>query len=292
MDSLAPNLLEMQRTPLHDDHVATLHEVGVERSYEKGAIVVDEGDPMDRFIHILEGEAEVLDPFTGEGFLPHHLGPTQFMGEIAFLNGGNFLLPMRAMTDLRTLEVERETMLRLMSENPEMSDIIITVFAGRRRTQVDNNRSSLKIIGADIEPEVQRIASFASRNRIPFESYDLGSDEAEKAATDCDLTCKGPAVIFGRDNYIEDPTPLKVAEQLGLNLCIGDEEKFDVLIVGGGPAGVAAAVYAGSEGLKALVVRTSPSADRRAHPAELKTIWASRPEFQVLIWSGVAIFRR
>lgn len=254
MDALAPNLLEMQRTPLHDDHVAALYEVGSERRYEKGAIIVDEGSPMDRFIYILEGEAEVLDPFTGEPFLPHHLGPTQFMGEIAFLNGGNFLLPMRAMTDLRTLEVERKTMLELMSQIPEMSDIIITVFAGRRRTQIENNRSSLKLIGADVEPNVQRIASFASRNRIPFESFDLNSNEAEEAATECALACRGPAVIFGKDNYIENPTPLKVARQLGLSLCLGDDEIFDVLIVGSGPAGVAAAVYAGSEGLKALVV--------------------------------------
>ena len=254
MDSLAPNLLEMQRTPLHDSHVEAMREIGVERSYAKGEIIAEAGSAMCRFRYILEGEAEVIDPFTGEGFLLHHLGPDQFLGEIAFLNGGKWTLPMRAMTDVRMLEVEREPMLELMTNIPEMSDIIITVFAGRRRNQIEGNRSSLKLIGADVDPNIQRIASFAARNRIPFDSYDLNSEEAQEAATECDLAKYGPAVIFGKDNVIADPTPLKVAEEMGLNLDIAEDEIFDLLIVGSGPAGVAAAVYAGSEGLKALVV--------------------------------------
>lgn len=254
MDSLAPNLAEMQRTPLHDEHVAAIYEIGTERSYDKGAMITEAGSPMDRFSYILEGEVEVVDPFTGEGFLPHHLGPSQFLGEIAFLNGGNWTLPMRAMSDVRMLEVDRPAMLDLMTNVPEMSDIIITVFAGRRRNQIEGNRSSLKLIGADVSPNVQRIASFAARNRIPFDAYDLNSDEADEAASECSLTCDGPAVIFGKDNVIANPTPLKVAEEIGLNLDIDPDEVFDLVIVGSGPAGVAAAVYAGSEGLKALVI--------------------------------------
>lgn len=254
MDSLAPNLSEMQRTPLHDDHVAALREIGEERNYREGTIVAAAGSPMDRFIYIVEGEIELIDPFTGEGFLPHHLGATQFMGEIAFLNGGKYTLAMRTRTDTRTLEVQRIEMLDLMTKIPEMSDIVISVFAGRRRRQIEANNSSLVLIGADVSAEVQRIAAFASRNRIAFDSYDLGSDQAADAASNCDLSKNGPAVIFGKDNVIDPPTPLKVAEELGLSLDIDPDEIFDLVIVGSGPAGVAAAVYAGSEGLNALVV--------------------------------------
>ncbi len=254
MDSLAPDLNQMQRTPLHEDHVAAMRQIGTERRYAAAEIIAETGTPMDRFIYVLEGEVDVLDPFTRDRFLPHHIGATQFLGEIAFLNGGPWTLPMKARTDTRTLEVDRPAMLELMTQIPEMSDIIITVFAARRRAQIERNSSSLKLIGADVSPEVQRIASFASRNRIPFDSYDLNSDEAEEAVGQCDLTSCQPAVIFGRDKTIADPTPVKVAAELGLDLDIGDEEIYDVLIVGGGPAGVAAAVYAGSEGLRAILV--------------------------------------
>ncbi|MGB3928208.1 MAG: FAD-dependent oxidoreductase, partial [Sphingobium sp.] len=102
--------------------------------------------------------------------------------------------------------------------------------------------------------DVRCIAEFASRNRLPFASAPLGSDDARRVAQSCAVPDDRPAVIFGRDQVIEEPTPHKVAQLLGLNRDIGECEAFDVLIVGGGPAGVAAAVYAGAEGLRALVV--------------------------------------
>ena len=82
----------------------------------------------------------------------------------------------------------------------------------------------------------------------------MGSPEAEAIAASCSIAAAQPAVIFGRGVVVADPTPDKVARLLGLNLDFQDDEAFDVLIVGGGPAGVAAGVYAGAEGLRALVV--------------------------------------
>ncbi|MEM9972389.1 MAG: FAD-dependent oxidoreductase, partial [Pseudomonadota bacterium] len=127
-------------------------------------------------------------------------------------------------------------------------------FAARRRRQLEQNDSSLKLIGADVDKAVRAIESFAARNRIPYQSVPLGSQEAGEMAEVCDIGHHGPAVIFGRDRTIEDPTPAKVAQILGLGLSVDEDEVFDVMIVGGGPAGVAAAVYAGAEGLSALVV--------------------------------------
>ncbi len=101
---------------------------------------------------------------------------------------------------------------------------------------------------------MRRIAAFASRNRIPYTSYPQGSPEALATTQACSIPATQPAVIFGRDAVVSDPTPDKVARLLGLNLDFRDDESFDVLIVGGGPAGVAAGVYAGAEGLCALVV--------------------------------------
>jgi thioredoxin reductase (NADPH) len=254
METIGADLRQMQRTPLAAAHVEALRTAGKVATYPAGTFLARPGEPMDRFVYVEEGEIEVVNPYTGERHLPSTLGPTQFMGEISFLNGGAWSMSMRAARDTRVIQVPREAMLTLMSQIPEMSDIIITVFSARRRRQLDDRDSSLRLIGEDEDRDVRRIAEFASRNRIPYSSLPLRSPEAEATAHSCSIAAGEPAVIFGRDAVVTDPTPDKVARLLGLNLDFRNDETFDVLIVGGGPAGVAAGVYAGAEGLCALVV--------------------------------------
>ena len=254
MESIGRDLREMQRVPLSVTHVAALQAVGTVRRYPAGAFVARAGEPANRFVYVQEGEIEVVNPFTDGRHIASTLGPNQFMAEISFLNGGSWLMPMRAVTDTTVIEVPRIDMLRLMSEIPEMSDIVITVLAARRRQQVDRRYGTLVLIGEDEDRAVRRIADFASRNRLPYMSYALGSPEAAAVATSCSVSPDEPAVIFGRDVVVADPTPDKVARLLGLNHDLVDDEAFDVLIVGGGPAGVSAGVYAGAEGLRALVI--------------------------------------
>ena len=254
METIGPDLREMQRIPLAAAHVEALRKAGKVATYSAGTFLTRPGEPVDRFVYVEEGEIEVVNPYTDERQLPSTLGPTQFMGEISFLNGGASSMPMRAVRDTRVLEVPREAMLTLMSQIPEMSDIIITVFSARRRRQLDDRATSLRLIGEDEDRDIRRIAVFASRNRIPYSSLPLRSPEAEATARRCSIEPAMPAVIFGRNLVVTDPTPDKVARLLGLNLDFRDDETVDVLIVGGGPAGVAAGVYAGAEGLHALVV--------------------------------------
>jgi thioredoxin reductase (NADPH) len=254
LETIGRDLQEMQRTPLAEAHVDALRAVAVVVTYEAGAYLVQPGDSVDRFVYVLEGEVEVVNPFSGERGTRSTLGPTQFMGEISFLNGGTWSMPMRAVRLTRVLEAPRDATLRLMSEIPEMSDIIITVLAARRRKQLESRFSPLVLIGEGEDRNVRRIAEFAARNRLPYASHEPGSPEARLAADGCGLPATAPAVIFGRGNVVADPTPAKVARLMGVNYDLDDDAPFDVLIVGGGPAGVAAAVYAGAEGLTALVV--------------------------------------
>ncbi|KQP59480.1 FAD-dependent oxidoreductase [Methylobacterium sp. Leaf112] len=254
MESIGRDLAEMQRVPLAASHIAALRAVGVERHYPAGRFLARAGEPADRFVYVETGEVEVVNPFTDERHLPSTLGPTQFMGEIAFLNGGNWSMPMRAVRDTSVIEVPRLDMLRLMSEIPEMSDIVITVLAARRRRQLDTRDGTLVLLGEDDDRAVRRIAEFMSRNRLPYRSYALASPEADAVARSCSIAVDRPAVIFGRDIVVTEPTSDKVAHLLGLNHDLVDDEAFDVLIVGGGPAGVAAGVYAGAEGLHSLVI--------------------------------------
>ena len=254
METIGADLRQMQRTPLAESHVAALRSAGTVVHYPPGSILARPGEPADRFTYVEEGEVEVVNPYTDERHLPSTLGPTQFMGEIAFLNGGAWSMAMRAAKPTRVIEVPRETMLTLMAQIPEMSDIVITVFAARRRRQLDERDSTLKLIGEENDRNVRRIAEFANRNRIPYTSLPLHSVEATKTAESCSIAPSEPAVIFGRNLVVADPTPEKIAQLLGLNRDLRNDESFDVLIVGAGPAGVAAGVYCGAEGLRALVI--------------------------------------
>lgn len=254
METIGRDLTEMQRVPLTPAHVAALRTAGTSMSFAAGDMIAHAGERADRFVYIEDGEIEVVDPFTGERRLPATLGSTQFMGEIALLYGGNWSMPMRAVGPTRALVVPRTALLRLMSDIPEMSDIIITVLAARRRRQLETHDGTLVVIGEEADRDVARVAQFAERNRLPYSSYPLGSEEAARVADSCSVPSDRPVVVYGRGQVVEDPSPDKIARLLGVAQDLSEEQAFDLLIVGGGPAGVAAAVYAGAEGLSALVV--------------------------------------
>src|SRR5258706_2359891 len=232
METIGADLRQMQRTPLAAAHVEALRAAGKVVTHPAGTILARLGAPADLFVYVEEGEVELVNPYTDERHLPSTLGPTQFMGEISFLNGGAWSIPMRAVRDTRVIEVPRETMLTLMSQIPEMSDIIITVFSARRRRQLDDPAASLRLIGEDEDRDVRRIAEFASRNRIPYSSLPLRSPEADATARSCAIAPAVPAVIFVRDVVLCEPTPDKVAPMLRLHLDLLNDVNFDAPIVG------------------------------------------------------------
>ncbi len=254
MEALAQDLATMVRTPLHASHVAAMRELGVVREFPEGAVLQKAGDPNVEFHYVIDGAVVAIDPRTGGQYGTGHLGPSQFFGEISFLAGGKAMLGAVCLEPSTILTLQRDDLLRLMRQIPEMSDIIITVFAARRRRLIESGEASLTLIGAEVDRAVRQIAAFAGRNRIPFRSLTLGEHAAEAVAHSCNIGSAEPAVIFGKHLVVEDPTPAKIARILGLDIAVEEDKLFDVLIVGGGPAGVAAGVYAGSEGLDAVVV--------------------------------------
>lgn len=248
MEQMGQDLETLRRVPFAKAHVEAICEIGHERTYTAGEIVAEISDPMDSFVYVFDGGIEVVNPYTNQRLLDSTLGPTQFMGEIAFLNRGTNYMPMRAAVDTRVIEAPRQQMLDLMARVPELSDHLITVFAARRRKQFELSNGSVKCVGADRDPAVQAVERFLSRNRIPFRSFDLDARDAETLKVR-DMTGHKPGVYLATGEQIEAPTPRKVAQYLNLDLDICQQREYDLLIVGGGPAGVAAAVYAGAEGL-------------------------------------------
>ena len=254
MESLAVDLSTMVRTPLQPEHVEALGAIGTERTVQAGEWIAALGAPADTFHYLLEGEAEAVDPLTLEQYGDAYLSAGQFTGEISLLTGGMILLPIRARTDVRLLYVPRDQLIALMAEVPEMSDIIVTVLAGRRRRLLESNQASLSLYGLDDSRELGAIAAFCTRNRIPYRVIEEGSDQAALLSERGDVTPGRPVALFGATVVLDDPTPQTIARLFGLDLSIDEDEVHDVLIVGGGPSGIAAAVYAGAEGLSALLL--------------------------------------
>ncbi|MEL6563318.1 MAG: FAD-dependent oxidoreductase [Pseudomonadota bacterium] len=254
METFAADLQTMVRTPLTPDHVAAMRRVGHIVHLKAGDVFQKAGAPITEFHYLLSGETEAVSGGTGKRYGNATLGPGQFFGELAFLNGGHAFMSGRAVQDTEMLCVKREDMLQLMSDIPEMSDIIITVYAARRRRMVEVDEASLTLIGGEVDRDIRRIASFAARNRIPFAELEIDSDEGDALAAQCSIDRAHPAVIFAKHQVINPPTPRGVARALGLDMVLRKEEVYDVAIVGGGPAGVAAGVYAGAEGLCAVVL--------------------------------------
>jgi thioredoxin reductase (NADPH) len=254
MESLAENLATMVRRPLTEGHVDALRHIGRERSLAEGEVVVLAGVPYENFTYVLSGEIEIFDPETGERLFVNALGPGQFMGEIGFLSGAVALYSTRASCPTTVLEAPREAVLDLMSATPEMSDIIVSVLAARRRRAVEEGTSGVTLVGRDGDRRVRELLAFAHRNRLPVRHYDPDSPDAAETAEACALDLSAPQLVIGANEVLPDPTPATLAARLGLALPLATGDRFDVAIVGGGPAGIAAGVYAGAEGLTAIVI--------------------------------------
>ncbi len=294
MESLAADLRQMVRTPLHPEHVEAMRAEGREMSVAAGETVIALGAPYTDFYYVLEGELEIVDPFTGERALPAGLGPSQFAGEIAFLSGVRSTTHVRAARDSRLLAVPRAAMLALMAATPEMSDIVITVFAARRRRQIESSAdASLTFVGLDDHPALRETAAFARRNRLPFRTVDLGSAEAAAVARACGAAQGAPLVVYGRDTVLDAPSPAALARLVGLDLGLGDgDASADVLIVGAGPRASPRRSMPAPRACRRSWSTPSAPGGRRARRAGSRTTWAFPPASRAATWCGAARFRR
>lgn len=254
MESLAEDLATMVRRPLTADHIAAMRRIGTLREVAEGEVFLRTGDPADTFFFVLKGSFQLWDEAAGRPLNASILGEGQFIGEIAFLTGGRMLYTMRAVRPAEVLAVPREAMLRLMAAEPEMSDIIVSVFAARRRAMLERTTDAITIVGHPDDRQVRLVVAFCVRNKLPVKVIDPASEAVGNWARTCSFAPDaGPRVIFGAREVLRDCTPLAIAERIGIAFSPTDAT-HDVVIVGGGPAGVSAAVYAGAEGLSALVV--------------------------------------
>jgi thioredoxin reductase (NADPH) len=181
--------------------------------------------------------------------------PGEFTGDIDLLSSSATVVGARAHNETETIEVSADRLRRLVVENSELSDIILAAFLARRQELLAAGRGSLTIVGSRFSPDTFRIREFLERNSRPFEWIDLESDAGvsrllEGFGVGPEDT---PIVIDSNGVVTHNPTIEQMAECFGLSR-FDEGQIHDVIVVGAGPAGLAAAVYAASEGLDVLIV--------------------------------------
>jgi thioredoxin reductase (NADPH) len=219
---------------------------------EPGELLWDAGDPYDLYL-VLAGGVLLVDRRDDRVVFVIEEG--DFVGELGMLMGQRAFLPGVAMEETAVLRVRVEELRRLVEISGELSDVLLSAFDARRRLLNRMGQGGLVLAGDD-DRDLHRLQEFAERNQLPYRTV-LRSDAsawAELAKTTA-LPEAGTVVVTGERRVMTAPTTRDLATALGIDLwCLSDDSRCDVLVVGAGPAGLAAAVCGASEGLDVVVV--------------------------------------
>ena len=239
--------------------VARIATHGRRRPIRRGEVLVEAGAEAVPFFVVTEGRIEIVR-FAGatETLVAVH-GPGQFTGEVQMLSGRRALVQARVGESGEVIELDHEHLLTLVQTDSELSEIIMRAFILRRVELIAHGFGDVVLIGSIHCPETLRAKEFLTRNNHPYSYIDLDHDADVQGLLDRFHVSAAdvPVLICRGDVVLRNPTNQQIADCLGFNAAIDQTQMRDVVIVGAGPAGLAAAVYAASEGLDVLVIETS-----------------------------------
>ncbi len=220
-----------------------------------GEYLYREGDITYDFYVILSGAVEVLVRSDGEERIIVRHGPGRFLGELNLLTGQRVYLSARVVEPGEVLVVPRAALQHVIATNPGLGDTILAAFLARRSVLLSGASAAIRVVGSRFSPESLRIREFLARNRIPHEWLDPDRDAiVERLLREFAVTPGELPIVIASGSVLRHPTPGVLAQYLGLTIDSLPERCFDLVVVGAGPAGLAAAVYGASEGLRTLVV--------------------------------------
>jgi thioredoxin reductase (NADPH) len=231
--------------------LAVLAPFGTERPVAAGEILIRAGDATYDFLVVLEGEVEVVRPGTdGEVVVAVH-GAGRFLGELNLLTGQRSYLTARVVQPGRVLAIVPSEFHRLMGSVPDLADRIFRgLMARRERLRAGDGAGAVRIIGSRYSPEAMALRTFAARSHLVHSWIDLeDAEDVGVLLASMGLRPRDTPVVVTPTAVLRRPTPGEFAEHLGLTFHSPPGYLFDLVVVGTGPAGLAAAVYGASEGL-------------------------------------------
>jgi thioredoxin reductase (NADPH) len=245
-----------QLTPAQIDRISS---IGRRRDVHAGDVLFDIGDQNTRFFVVVSGTIDVVRMIGDreEPVTVHH--PGQFTGEINMLSARRSLLRGRTAGDGVVIAVDRDDLRTLVQRDSELSEILMRAFILRRTALMSQDNNDMVLLGSRHSGSTQHIREFLSRNGQPFTYQDVETDPSVQVLLDRfhigvnDV----PVIVCQAGHILKNPSIETLSSQLGLSAELDPKEVRDVVIVGAGPAGLAAAVYGASEGLDVLVLEST-----------------------------------
>jgi thioredoxin reductase (NADPH) len=247
-------------SPLSPDlspgHLETLDELGEERTAAEGEYLFRIGDARYPFIVVLEGEAAILGAAGNE---IARQGPGGFLAEMNLLTGQTVFVDAVVTKPMRYIAVDRDDLRPLLFEDEALADMLLNTFIRRRELLQQSEGVGFEVIGPRSSTPTRRLLEYARRGRLPHVWRDTErGDDTEAAGLVAELEeAELPLVRLPGGIELRNPSNGQLWRALGIGLELGPREEVDVAVIGGGPAGLGAAVYGASEGLNTLVVEST-----------------------------------
>ena len=231
---------------------------GTTRAMRAGEILAEQGDTAVPFFVIVSGELEAVRPSGAIETLITIFRDGQFTGEVNSLSGRRAMARLRARTDGTVIQLPREHLLALVQTDGELSEILMRAFILRRAELQVQGIGDVTLVGSSQSADTLRIKEFLTRNGHPYAYIDLERDADVQGLLDHFRISAAdtPVVICRGETVLLNPTNERLANGLGFNLALDQSQVRDLVIVGAGPSGLAAAVYGASEGLDLLLLET------------------------------------
>ncbi len=239
---------------LSDSELSKLESLGTRRPVAAGEYLYRAGD-VNNFFVIVSGAVEGTVRADGEERVIRRITARQFLGELNLLTGQRALVSAAVVEPGEVIEVPRSTLRSLIRISPLLGDKILAAFLARRAILLSKAAAAIRVIGSRFSRGSQQVREFLARHRLPHEWLDPDRDPTvETVLREVGISPGELPVVIVSGTVLRDPTPGELADYLGLTLGSLPDRRFDLVVVGGGPAGLAAAVYAASEGLGTIVV--------------------------------------
>ena len=233
-----------------------LRRFGECRRYAQGAVLARAGEVAEGVVVMLSGEAEITQNAGGARLHIVRHGPGSFTGELAQLSGRPSLVDCTALTDIEALVIPPRSLRALLIAEAALGERIMRALILRRVGLIETGGGGPVIVGRADDPAVLRLTNFLRRNGNPYQQLDPADDSGAQALIERFSVDLGelPIVLCPAGQLLRNPTDDALARCIGLVGAIDQDRIYDLVVIGAGPAGLATAVYAGSEGLSTLVL--------------------------------------